>query len=152
MATWSHNIVKQESKPWGIEVTVEFTRSGTGEVRRKTFRFDSQAQIDAEGASRLAHSKTKLELKYSILNDWNEWGEDTAEILRAGILAIRASPGVTKAQAVSWYDTNFPDAPWKGDKFFDKAKAFLRNELGYVPTWEQFKTYVINNQFTRIDG
>ena len=69
-----------------------------------------------------------------------------------GIKAIRNNPGVTKTQAATWYDNNYPDALWKADQFFNKACDFLESRLGFVPTWAQFKNFVINNRILGVDG
>ena len=68
MATWDDVQISQVTRPQGIYVTIQLTRDPTGEIKMKRFRFDSQAQVTAELAGRIALAKTKAELKYSFLN------------------------------------------------------------------------------------
>jgi len=50
MATWTHNITRQDNAiQGGVDVTVEFERSGTGCRRTCTFHFVNEAQITTEG-------------------------------------------------------------------------------------------------------
>ena len=140
--TWNHRIVKQYADG---SVRVEFTRQGTGEVTVVHF-----SRVIGDGTEQLVRKKFNLELRYSALNRWG-LGEDSREILIKLIKAIRTNPDLTLQQCVTWYDNNYPDALFKGDKLISRAVTFLENELGFVPTWEQFKTYVTNHYFEGVD-
>jgi len=141
--TWDHRIVKQYSDG---SVRVEFTRQGTGEVTVVHF-----SRVIGDGTEQLNRKKFNLELRYSALNHWG-LGEDSRDILIMLIKAIRNNPDLTLQQCITWYDNNYPDAVFKGDKLIDRVVTFLENELGFVPTWEQFKTYVQNNIFEGVDN
>jgi len=141
--TWNHRIVKQYADG---SVRVEFTRQGTGEVRVVHF-----SRVIGDGSEQLNRKKFNLELCYSALNRW-DLGEDSKEILIMLIKAIRNDPDLTLAQCITWYDNNYPDALFKGDKLIDRAVKYLENELGYVPTWAQFKSYIQNNLFEGVDS
>jgi len=149
--TWSHEILRQKQRPGGIEVTVAFTRDVTGERSVHTFRFDSQEQIDAEGPTRLANKKARLELAWSELNRF-DLGEDSREILRSMIIWIRNNPTATVTQGCVAYNTAYPDALWSCTQFLFRLRRAIENHFGVTPTWEQFKTYVIDNVFEGIDG
>lgn len=150
MASWTYEEISREYESWGIDVIISFQRT-TGEVVVAFLTFEDDDDETANGSDRYDAYAAKLELGYSILN-YFDLGEGSLGILREGIVSIRNNPNVTFEQAQTWYDNNYPDAVWKSDKFFDKARDFLKHELGYVPTWDQFKTYVINNKFEVIDG
>jgi len=159
MMAWTDSVESVNDTAQGLYVKYKFVRDGTGTVRYSEFRYNNAAQRTAEESARIANKKTKLELKYSVLNGFSQLyinnpdlASELEEIIRAGIVAIRNSPAVTFEAAQTWYDTNYPDATFKASKFFDTARAWLRQELGYVPTWDQFKTYVINHQFVGVDG
>ena len=149
--TWSHQILRQKEKPWGIEVTVAFQRDVTGERSVHTFRFDSQEQIDSEGPTRLANKKARLELAWSELNRF-DLGEDSRDILISMIKWIRNNPTATIAQGCTAYNTAYPDALWSCEQFLLRLRRAIEKAFGVTPTWEQFKTYVINNVFEGVDG
>lgn len=140
--TWNHRLVKTKADG---SMLIEFTRQNTGEVCVVHF-----SRVIGDGSEQLNRKKFNLELRYSALNRWG-LGEDSKEILITLIKAIRNNPNLTLAQCISWYDTNYPDALFKGDKLIDRAVNWLEDELGYVPTWAQFKTYIQNNIFEGVD-
>jgi len=150
--SWSHEEIKRKEHRGSWFVLVKFTRH-TGEEAYTRFRFDSEAQITAEGLARVNAKKTKLELKWSPLNDFDLGPDiDGRRIMKEMIIAIRQSPNATLAQFETWYDNNFPDAPWKAFHFIDKTREWLTKAFGVKPSWNQFKTYVINNVFAGVDG
>jgi len=154
MATWSHNITRQDNAiQGGIDVTVEFERSGTGCKRTCTFHFVNEAQITTEGPARLVKKKNRYELGWSVLNgfDLGDEGGESKEIMLVLIKAIRNNHDLTITQATSWYDTNYPDALYRGIQLLLKMRQWLTKEIGFEPTWDQFKTYVINNIFEGVD-
>ena len=140
--TWSHRVVK--TKPNG-NVIVEFTRD-TGEVVNVTF-----SRVIGDGTEQLARKKWNLEAIWSTLNNF-DIGEDSHEILIKLITAIRNNPTLKAQQAVTWYDTNYPNAVYDGTKLLLKMQNYLGRELGFEPTWDQFKTYVINTKFAEVDS
>jgi hypothetical protein len=149
--TWSHELIKTKERPWGLEALVKFERSPTGEKTFSILCFKDQAQLIAEGLARVANIKEKLELNYSPLNDF-DLGENSRQIMKSIIIWIRNNPDATFAQAVAAYDIAYPDAIWKGSAFFIKAQEWIASATGLTVTWDQFKTYVINNIFAGIDG
>ena len=58
--TWISTETRRITKPWGIEITVQFERD-TGEIRTKTFRFDSEKQIKTGFESRMIQAKQNLQ-------------------------------------------------------------------------------------------
>ena len=148
-ATWEYQVLRTFQQPWGLEALIEFT-SSLGETRTVMYRFDNLAQLQAEGSARAANKIAGFEKARSLLNQF-DLGENSHDILSALIKYIRNNPNVTLNQILSIYDNQYPEAIWKGEKIIDRAKEFLRDELGFVPTWDQFKTYVINTQFEEID-
>lgn len=154
MATWIHNQTRQENAiQGGFDVTVEFERSGTGCKRTCTFHFDSEAQITSQGPTRVANKKARYELGWSELNrfDLGDEGGEAKEILIKLIQAIRNNNDLTVTQATTWYDTNYPDALYRGSQLLLRMRQWITKEVGYEPTWDQFKTYVINNIFEGVD-
>ena len=141
--TWDHRIIKQYTDG---SVRVGFTRQGSDHEIVVHF-----SRVIGDGSEQLAQKKFNLELRYSALNRWG-LGEDSREILIKLIKAIRNNPDLTLQQCITWYDNNYPDAVFKGDKLIDRAVTSLENELGFVPTWVQFKTYVQNNIFEGVDS
>ena len=135
----------------GWRVRVDFTRDTTGEISSHTFAFTNEAEITAEGAARFAKKISHLELRWSILNNM-DFGDESVTVLRKLIVAVRNNPNLQANQAVTWYNTNYPDAVWDGAKLLLKFQKYLTKELGFEPTWDQFKTYVINHVFGGIDG
>ena len=66
--------MSQREKPWGIDVTVQFTDSKTGELINTTmFRFDDEKQIEDELAERMkkaiANIQYELDLPYEMSYD-----------------------------------------------------------------------------------
>jgi len=141
--TWDHRIVK--TKPNG-NVIVEFTRSPSGDVRVVTF-----SHFIGDGSDQIARKKWNLEVKWSTLNNF-DIGEDSHEILVKLITAIRNNPTLKVQQAVTWYDTNYPNSVYDGTKLLLKMQNYLGRELGFEPTWDQFVTYVIDNKFAEVDS
>ena len=141
--TWSHRIVK--IKPNG-NVIVAFTRDITNETIDVTF-----SRVIGDGSEQLARKKWNLEIGWSRLNQF-DLGENSKEILIKLIKAIRTIPALTVTQATTWYDTNYPDAMWKGTELLKRMQAKIEEETGVVCTWDQFKTYVINHLFEGVDN
>ena len=147
--TITYQEVKRQTKPWGIEVTVAFSEDGKV-LRNTTFRFDSTDQITAELTSRCDQKVSKIELKKSALN-YFDLGENSRDVLEKLIVAVRANPDLTVVQSTGWYDTNYPDALFNGVELLKRFRTHLTQELGFEPTWDQFKSYVINNKFMGVD-
>jgi len=144
--TWSHRVVK--TKPSG-NVIVEFTRSPTGEVVNVTF-----SRVVGDGTEQLERKKWNLEVNWSALNnfDMGNDGGQAKEILWLLVKAIRNNPSLTITQATTWYDTNYPDGLYNGVQLLLKFRTWIENEFGVEPTWDQFKTYVIDNKFAEVDA
>jgi len=144
--TWSHRVVK--TKPSG-NVIVEFTRSPTGEVVNVTF-----SRVVGDGTEQLERKKWNLEVNWSALNnfDMGNDGGQAKEILWLLVKAIRNNPSLTITQATTWYDTNYPDGLYNGVQLLLKFRTWIENEFGVEPTWDQFKTYVIDNKFAEVDS
>jgi len=50
---WTHNITRQDNAiQGGVDVTVEFTRTESGDIRTCTFHFDNEDQITSQGPTR----------------------------------------------------------------------------------------------------
>ena len=143
--TWDHRIVK--TKPNG-NVIVEFTRSPTGDVNNTTF-----SRIIGNGSEQLARKKWNLEANWSALNnfDMGNDGGQAREILWLLVKAIRNNPNLTIEQATGWYDSNYPEGLYSGIQLLKKFRTWIESEFGAEPTWDQFKTYVINNIFGEVD-
>ena len=152
MATWTHEEKRRVQVRNGWDVTVEFVRDCTGDIRTCTFHFDTEAQIASEGPGRLVNKKNRYELRWSALNNF-DLGDDgeAKQILTKLIKAIKNTPALTITQATSWYDTNYPEGLYNGTQLLKKMRTWLKKEAGYEPTWDQFKTYVINNVFEGVD-
>jgi len=143
--TWSHRIVKTKNDG---AVIVEFTRSPTNEIRCVTF-----SRIIGNGLEQLNRKKWNLEVNWSDLNrfDLGDEGGESKEILWKLVKAIRNNPSLTITQATSWYDTNYPDGLYNGTQLLLRMRRWLTNEIGFQPTWDQFKTYVQNHTFGEVD-
>ena len=83
--------------------------------------------------------------------DMGNDGGQAKEILWILVTSIRNNPGLTIEQATTWYDTNYPDGLYNGVQLLLKFRTWIENEFGVTPTWDQFKTYVINNKFAEVD-
>ena len=144
--TWSHRVVKTKHDGG---VIVEFTRSPTGDVVNVTF-----SRIIGDGSAQLNLKKWNLEARWSVLNDFDlgDEGGESKEVLWKLVKAIRNNPALTTTQATSWYDTNYPDGLYNGTQLLLRMRRWIERETGYVPTWDQFKTYVINNKFGEVDS
>jgi len=142
--------IKRETKPWGIEVLMSFSNEGKL-VRTTNFRFKDTAEITAELAGRCAKKIFNIQCKASALNGL-ELGEDSGEILVKLIKAIRSNPDLTITQATGWFDANYTESLFSGIQLLKRFRTYLTKELGFEPTWDQFKTYVINNKFARLDN
>ena len=154
MATWTHEEKRRfQPRHGGWDVMVEFTRDGTGDKRSCTFHFNTEAQITTSGPARLAAKKARYELGWSALNrfDLGDEGGESKEIMIKLILAIRNNPDLTIEQATTWYDNNYPEGIFNGLQLIKKMQQWLTNEVGFEPTWTQFKTYVQNNIFEGTD-
>jgi len=151
MEAWQWIEIKRQIKEDHILVTMKFTRNGTGETSMHNFKFADEREIENEGSARFQQKADNLERSYSILNQF-DIGEDSKEILIECIKAIKANPNVTFDQAKNWYDNNYPDAVWKSEKIIQRMRQWLQQEIGYIPTWDQFKNYVINHIFEGVDG
>ena len=141
--TWNHRIVKQYGDG---SVRVEFTRDSTGEVTVVHF-----SRVIGDGSEQLNRKKWNLEVRWSILNRF-DLGENSKEILIKLIKAVRLNPTLTVQQATNWYDTNYPDAPWKGLALLQRMQEKVEEETGVTVTWDQFKTYVQNHYFEGVDS
>jgi hypothetical protein len=129
---------------------VHFKHVASGQESTHTFWGDNP--ISAQDLLNRTNRKTaNLNLKRSPLNQF-DLGEDSKEILLLLIQAIRANPNLTVAQAINWYDTNYPNALYRGTQLLLKMREWIESEFGATPTWAQFKTYVINNLFVGLDG
>ena len=141
---------KREIKPWGIEVTIQFSEDDKT-IRTTTFRFDSEAQITAELAARIDRKIFRINVGKSILNRL-DLGDESCEILDKLITTVRSNPTLTITQATTWYDNNYAESLFSGIQLLKRFRTHLTDELGFEPTWDQFKTYVINNKFERLDN
>jgi hypothetical protein len=134
-------------------VTVHFKHTASGQESTHTFWSDSP--FSAGSLQTVTDRKvSKLNLKRSPLNnfDLGDDGGESKEILEKLIVAIRNNPGLTVTQATTWYDTNYPNALYRGSQLLLKMREWIEDEFGATPTWAQFKTYVIDNLFVGIDG
>lgn len=150
MAAWTHTEKRRVQTKRGWDVTYEFERNTTGDVKTCTFHFDSEAQITSQSLARMTQKKNRYELRWSDLNRF-DLGEDSKQILIKLITAIRVNNDLTITQILTWYDTNYPDALCRGEQLISKMRNFLTKELGFTPTWDQFKNYVIANIFEGVD-
>lgn len=141
--TWNHRQVKALNDG---SILVEFTRQTTGEVRVTHF-----SRVIGDGSDQLNLKKWNLEVAWSVLNGF-DLGENSREILVKLIKAVRNTPALTITQATTWYDTNYPDAMWKGTELLKRMQTKLEEETGSTVTWAQFKTYVINHIFEGVDN
>lgn len=143
--TWTHRVAKTMADG---SVIVEFARSPTSDIINVTF-----LRVIGNGSSQVDRKKWNLEARWSDLNrfDMGEDGGQAKRILWLLVKSIRNNPGLTITQATNWYDTNYPDGLYNGIQLLKKFRNFIENEYGVEPTWDQFKTYVINNKFREVD-
>ena len=144
--TWDHRIVRTKSDG---SVIVAFTRNPTGDVVDVTF-----SRVIGDGTEQLARKKWNLEANWSALNnfDMGNDGGQAREILWLLIKAIRNNNNLTLVQATGWYDSNYPDGLYSGIQLLRKFRTWIESEFGVEPTWDQFKTYVIDNKFAEVDS
>jgi hypothetical protein len=144
--TWSHRIVKTLNDG---SVIVEFTRSPSGDVRVVHF-----SRVIGDGTGQLNRKKWNLEADWSALNnfDMGNDGGQAREILWLLVKAIRNNPNLTIEQAITWYDTNYPDGLYSGVQLLTKFRSWIADQYGVEPTWDQCKVYVINNIFGEVDS
>ena len=139
--TWQHRVVRTK----GDKTLVEFTRDTTGEIRTTWFKTVAAESL----ADRIARKKWRNELGWSVLNrfcdDKGEGFPECQDVLEKLVKAIRQNPNLTLTQATTWFDNNYPDSPWKSDAVINHMRNWIEEEYGVTPTWDQFKTYVINN-------
>ncbi|MGB2961728.1 MAG: hypothetical protein WBC52_04880 [Candidatus Omnitrophota bacterium] len=141
--TWDHRIVKV--KPNG-NVIVEFIRQITKENINVTF-----SRVIGDGSEQLARKKWQLEVAWSRLNSF-DLGENSKEILIMLIKAVRNNPNLTVTQVTTWYDTTYPDSPWKGLALLKRMQDKIEEEIHDTVDWDKFKTYVINHLFEGVDN
>lgn len=148
----THNIVETRLQYGKYLTLIDITDTVTGQIYNKRPRFKtnpSQAMIDAQVV--IEKERIQLELDY-ISNDMNLMRDEELaieylrDIKRDIVVSIRATPGVTLAQAQTYVDTNYPDSVIK----FDKLYQFYLNLLD-LSTWDEFKLWVINHKFKEID-
>jgi len=118
--TWAHREVRTKLDGTWI---VEFTRNGSGEIQ--TVHFSRKV---GDGSEQLNLKKWNLELAYEKLTTFcdNKGFDECDDILRALIIGIRNNPNLTVQQAVTWYDNNYPDSPWKGIKILEYMQQPIR--------------------------
>lgn len=152
MESWTHEEKLRVPTRGGWDVTVEFIRDGTGDKRICTFFFLSENSISISGPARMVQKKYNYEISWSALNNF-DWGDDgvAKEVLIKLIKAIRNNPNLTIQQSITWFNNNYPDSLYDGAQLLKKMRTWLIEELGFEPTWNQFKTYVINNIFESVD-
>ena len=107
-----------------------------------------------DGTEQLARKKWNLEASWSQLNNFDLGGDggEAREVLWTLVAAIRNNPALTIGQATTWYDNNYPDGLYSGVQLLKKFRNWIEDEYGVEPTWDQFKTYVINNTFKGVDN
>jgi len=151
--TWTHLEKRRVQTNRGWDVSVEFVRNVTGEKRLVTFHFISESSITNSGPARVIQKKLRLELGWSDLNNFDLPGDDglAKEVLRKLIIAVRNNPSLTKQQSITWYNNNYPDTLYNGEQLLLKMQNWLEKQLGFAPTWDQFKTYVIDHLFEGVD-
>ena len=151
--TWSHQEKRRKQTQKGWEVHVEFTRNVTGDVKSTTFFFTSEASITKSGPVRIVNKKWNLEISWSDLNRFDLPGDDglARDVLHKLIVAIRSNNSLTIQQAITWYNNNYTDPLYNGEQLIIKMQNWLTKQLGFTPTWVQFKTYVIDHIFEGVD-
>ena len=146
---WTYEVLRTQAKNDKVVTTVRFTRT-TGEERTHCFTFDSIAQRDAEGAERANKKCFRLESGYSTLNRF-VIEIDATNPLRGLLAEIKADPDMTVGEATTWFDTQYPSSPVEASYFLTKLRENISEIIGHVPTWAEFRTYVINNIFENVD-
>ena len=140
-ATWSHEVLRIQNFPTGWEVFVKFERDPGGDKKYCTFVFKEYEDIASQGPTRLALKKARLELSYSDLNRF-DIGEDSKEILITLIKQIRNNPDITIEQVKTLYDQYYPDALWKADQFFNRARKWIAEQYMKAYYMEQMEKTV----------
>jgi len=153
MESWTHEEKHRVQTARGWDVTVELVRDVTGDIRTCTFFFLSENSITDSGTARMIRKKHSYEISWSALNSF-DLGDDgglSREVLIKLIKAIRNNPNLTVQQSTTWYNNNYPDSLYNGEQLLKKMRTWLTKELGFEPTWDQFKTYVIDKKFEEVD-
>ena len=78
-------------------------------------------------------------------------GVNARAIIIALVNYIRSHQDCTFNQLVTAAETAYPNLNWKVDKIIEWIKNKLEAHYGFVPTFTQFKTYVINHKFSGVD-
>lgn len=151
MAIVAEEVVRAITKCSGIDITATFTNTETGQVVMKTMYFGNPNPSSAEVTERFNHNAERMKFKLNPLNYLSFDGDDVQPVLRKMVQYIHNHPECTKDTLKTAAETQFPNLFWKVDVLIDKTKAELRKHFGYVPTFEQFKTYVVNHKFVGVD-
>lgn len=147
--TITYNVRRQEKKSWGVDVTSDFHDEETKTTRTCTFRFDDFPS-DTELSARMNHKIYHIHFDLNPLNQI-DLGENFKDVFIDLVKYIRNHPNCTFNQLKTAAATKYPDLFWKADKLIDWIKAQLGSRLGFVPTFAQFKTYIINHKFLGVD-
>ena len=152
MATWTHEEKRRVQTKRGWDVTYEFVRDITGDVKTCTFYFVSEDSITNSSPARMTQKKNRYELRWSALNKF-DFGDDgvAKQVLIKLLTAIKNNNNLTVQQSITWFNNNYPDSLYNGGQLMLKMRTYLTKELGFTPTWNQFKTYVIANIFEGVD-
>lgn len=152
MSITYQEISRVVSKRGGVDITVEFTDSETGQKQTKTCYFNRLEPSTASVTARFVHNAGRFEFIVNPLNELNIEQVDVKELLIKLVQYIRNNPTVTFSQLVTVADTQFPDLPWKPEKMLLFIQDYLQKRLKVTFTFDQFKTYVINHKFVGVDG
>ncbi len=136
----------------GVDITVTFTDSETGETQTKTCYFARPNPFSASVTARFNYNAGRFEFKVNPLNVLDFDGDDFQPALKKMVQYIRNNPDCTKTQLKTAAETQFPNLFWNVGVLVDRIKAVLRKRFGGVPTFDQFKAYVINHKFSGVDG
>ena len=148
---WTWREVKQtENTDGSWNVLVEFTRI-SGEVSNTTFRFVDQQLISKEGDARCHLKSWNKEASYSPLNPF-DIGEDSKELMYMLINDVRMDIFQELSEAMNLMDIQYPDSLFRSERLIMRMRMALADTYGYIPTWEEWKTYVIVNIFESIDS
>ena len=147
--TITYQVMNQELKPWGRDLTAKFDDDETGATTFKTFRFDGVPTVQ-EIETRMDHAIYNVGFCLNPLNGF-DLGANFMGILINLIKYIRNHQDCTVLQLKTAAETAYPDMLWKGDRLIDSIKEELKAHYGFVPTFDQFKTYVITHRFRGVD-